>query len=231
MRKRIIRLALLLCLLFWAGTAGAELSANLRVKTELHPANKRVASETYVDDEGKAVVPSDKGYATIRYTYATGNVVAREEYLDENGLPVNSTEGYSVKTYRYTLRMVAEIRYYDRDNQPVNGPEGFTRQETTYRGRRHISTWSYDTEGNPVGTHRISEYGKNAQLTAEAWYDPEDRPAAGPDGYARVEYEYAGREKAKVAYYDADGKLFYNPKEKYARMESVYKSGKIITAE
>ena len=225
--KRIIQLWVLLCFLFLAGNARAELSVNLRVKTELNPDNNRTASETYVDDEGNPVVAGDKGYATIRYTYGTGNVVIREEFLDERGIPVNSTEGYSIKTRRYTLGRVTETCYYDRDNHPVTGPEGFARQETVYHARRHISTWDYDTKGNPIGVHHLTEYGKDNRMTAEAWYDTENNPVNNPDGYARVEYEYFGREKSKVSYYTADGKLFYHPREKYARMESVYQGGKI----
>ncbi len=229
MKKRTLLMILMaVCFVLIACSAAAELSTNLFIRTTKVQKNQRLTdSETYVDAAGNTVVPSDKGYATKKYTYGTGNRVASETFLDANGAQVNSADGYCVKTYRYSLGRVTEIRYYDKDGKPVTGPEGYARQETKYNARRHISTWTYDADGKPVGVHRLSEYNKNGRVKAEAWYDAENRPADGPDGYARVEYQYFGRTKSKIAYTGADGKPFYNPKDKFAIMESVYSNGKI----
>ena len=79
----------------------AELSTNLKMVKEPVSNNPRLTrSETYVDAEGNPVVPSDKGYATIRYTYGEGSRIVKEEFLDEHGAPVNSKDGYSVLTKR-----------------------------------------------------------------------------------------------------------------------------------
>ena len=229
MKKRILLILLLaICILLIASSAVAELSTNLFIKTAKVKNNQRLTdSETYVDAAGNVVVPSDKGYATKKYTYGTGNRVASETFLDANGRQVNSADGYCIKTYRYSLGRVTETRYYDKDNKPVNGPEGYARQVTTYNARKHISTWQYDSEGNITGVHRLTEYNKQNRVKAEAWYDKDNNPTAGPDGYARVEYEYFGKTKSKIAYYGPDGKPFFNAKDKYAIMEKVYKNGKI----
>ena len=239
--------------------ASAELSTNLKVETVMVRNNNRlVSSKTFVDGSGNPVIPSDKGYATLKYSYTTGNRVSREDYLDAQGNPINNAEGFAAKTTKYSAGKVTETAYfdqdgkpvngpdgyarqeskyrgrkhqstwnYDQDGKPVNGPDGYARQESKYRGRKHQSTWNYDLDGNPVGTHRITEYYANNQVKSDTWYDAENNLLAGPDGYAKVEYKYNGRTKSRIAYIGEDGAPYYNAKEQYATMESVYKNGKI----
>ena len=88
-----VLVTVLVCL--FAGIAGAELSTNLSVQIEYNKTNRNlVASRTFVDDEGNPVIASDKGYATIAYTYGTRNVVKKTEFLDEKGNPVDCVDGY-----------------------------------------------------------------------------------------------------------------------------------------
>ena len=95
MRRKIVLLLLLSAalLLLWAGSAFAELSTNLQLRTELHPKTRRVLSQTYVDAAGNPVAADDKGYATVRYEYTDKGKVALEEYLDAAGVPVNCRDG------------------------------------------------------------------------------------------------------------------------------------------
>ena len=80
MRKVVGWFGCVIALLFWLFGAYAELASNLQVRTEYNPKNKKlVASKTYVDDSGTPVTASDKGYATIRYSYTSYNLVSEIE--------------------------------------------------------------------------------------------------------------------------------------------------------
>ena len=80
--KRKIFLLTLVVLVLVAAAAFGELSTNLGIQKKLNPNNKKVESETYVDASGNAVIADDKGYATVKYTYVTGNRIGKTEYLD-----------------------------------------------------------------------------------------------------------------------------------------------------
>ena len=97
MRKRIAMMLLVIGALLMIGQGGAELSKNLKiVKVPDRKAGDKPATETYVDEAGNPVVASDKGYATIRYTYYPGtNWIKSMELLDADGNPVNGKDGYA----------------------------------------------------------------------------------------------------------------------------------------
>lgn len=233
MRKKwiwIMALAVGLVCLF-AGTAWAELSTNLSVKIEYNKNNKQlVASRTYVDEEGNPVIASDKGYATITYKYGTKNVVKKTEFLDEKGNPVDCLDGYCTKVCSYSGTTLTKTSYFTAAGDPAMGPDGYSVQKIKYNEKgKHLSTWEYDTEGNPVNLHRITEYmGGNLPnaVRSDSWYDAEDNLADGPEGYARVEYAYSGKNICKTAYYKADGSLYYNPKTHFAIKEEKYEDFK-----
>ena len=154
--KKVFLLLILLIIPFYAS---AELSTNLSVRTKMVGNSKtQIESETFVDAKGNVTVPTDKGYATVKYTYGTGNVIVKEEFLDAHGKPVNCVQGYACKENKYRQKQLIETKYYDVNRKLVNGPDGYARQVTEYEGRHHKSTWRYDSKGKPVGTHRITEY-------------------------------------------------------------------------
>ena len=229
MRKTFV---LFILLLIFPLFAYAELSTNLNIVTVMNWESKRFMDrQTYVDADGNVVVPDDKGYATIKYTYKYRKLI-KEEFLDENDHLVNSVDGYAYMVNLYTNNLQTGCEYYDVQGKLVNGPYGYARQVITYTGQYHQSTWNYDSEGNPVGAHRVSEYIQNKKkklLVSDTWYDTEGNLTPGPDGYARVENKYQGRTKCGVTYIAADGSLFYSPKAGYARMETVYNGKKIIS--
>ena len=213
-------------------SAMADISTNLKMETVFNSNNRKlVDSKSYVDDNGNLVIASDKGYSTIRYSYTTNSRISKIELLDERGNPINGTEGWSIRTTKYSIKGVAEQCYYNAKGVPVTGPEGYARIVTKYENKRHISTWQYDPEGNPIGWHRISKYGKHGRYTlmeSDTWYDPDGNLTAGPNGYARVEYGYSVITKNRTAYIGADGNPYYYEKAKYATQESKYKEGKIM---
>ena len=224
--KRKTFLILLSALILLAGTACAELSTNLLIRKKMNPGNKKIESETYTDAAGNPVIADDKGYATVKYTYITGNKVGKTEYLDTEGNLVNNADGVAQKIDVYGVGGLTKTRYLDAEGNPVNGPEGYARKESKYIYRSHVSTWEYDKDGNPVNLHRISEHGiqdKPGLITKDGWYDAEGNPAAGPEGYAWVEYRYNGLAKVSyTAYYNADGSLFFHEKKGFAVEEYVY---------
>ena len=213
-------LAILAAILCFLTAASAEMSTNLQVEVKRGMRNLPL-TETYVDGEGNPVIATDKGYATIRYTYGVGRVVTRIELLDAEGKPVNGAEGYARIENRYSGKQLTERRYYDKDGNPVNGPQGYARQETKGLWGDRQSTWEYDKDGNPVNLHRIIEYTQYGQyrlIATDSWYDTEDRLAMGPDGYARVENEYISTLKSKSVYLDEKGQPCYNAKAGYAML-------------
>ena len=181
--RKTAGIAVLTGILLLAGSAAGELSTNLQVRKEINPNNKKVATQTYVDKDGNPTIADDKGYATVRYTYATGNQIAETAFLDAQGKPVESIDGYAVMKCQYSGKNLAKTEYFDAKGRPVNGPEGYARKETKYWYKKHNSTWEYDADGNPVNLHRISEF-KNTNhpslMTSDSWYDADNNPAAGP---------------------------------------------------
>ena len=226
MKKRVW--VCLICLaigcLLLTGQAWAELSTNLRIVTVPdRTAQNRPATETYVDAEGNPVIPSDKGYATVRYTYYTNKPIQIKtiELLDTEGNPVNGTDGYARVERRYMSggKELKEQRYYDAEGNPVTGPAGYARYTVNESIGNYREEWKYDPEGNPVGIHRITLYHMGKRVKSDSWYDAEDNPVAGPNGYARMESEYTNSIQSLIAYYDENGNLYYYPKAGYARME------------
>ena len=221
MNKRHILFLILLtavALLLW-GAATAEISTNLRVETE-YRMHTQLVRETFVDDAGNPVVAEDKGYATVRYSYG-GKLVTGIEFLDAEGKPVNSTEGYSRITKVYNRKVLREQRYFDKDGNPVNGPEGYATMVTKGEWGDKQVTWQYDKDGNPVNLHRevvYTKYGRYHLIISDSWYDTNDHPAAGPDGYARLENDYVGANKSRIAYLDENGNPYYYAKAGYATM-------------
>ena len=216
----LVAITMLAVLLLIFSSASADMSTNLRIDAVKSPSGLLI-SETYVNDAGDPVIASDKGYATIKYSYGTGKTVTGIELLDTEGNLINGAEGYARIANVYNGKTRIEQRYYDKDGKLVNGPQGYARQETIGLWSDRRSTWEYDKDGNPVNLHRITEYtsyGKYRLITSDSWYDTEDKLAAGPDGYARVENEYLGASVTKTAYLDKDGKPYYNAKAGYATL-------------
>ena len=220
--KKLFTALFILALSFLFSSAFADLSTNLQVQTEIDPGNKRIVTQTFTDTFGNPTFADDKGYVSVRYTYGNREFhVIKTEYLDVDGNLICNNDGYAIIACVYSGNDVASISYLDTEGNLVNGPEGFAKRESKYLNQKHVNTWEYDADGNPVNLHRITEFNdpdRNLE-TSDGWYDTEGNPAAGPDGYARVEYEYRNSKIRKITYYDTDGELFYNTKEGYAVKE------------
>ena len=224
--KKLFTALFVLASLFLFSSSFADLSTNLQVQTEVDPGNKRIITQTYTDLFGIPAFADDKGYVAVRYTYGrTQSQLIRTEYMDADGNLICNNDGYAVVECTYCGNDLENTTYLDTEGNLVNGPEGFAQRKSKYLNYKHINTWEYDAEGNPVNLHRITEFNdpdRNVE-TADGWYDTEGNPAAGPDGYARVEYEYRNSKIKKITYLDTDGNLFYNAAEGYAIKEYSFK--------
>ena len=221
----IIVFAIFICISGYA----AELSSNLQINKEYKPNTKLVSRETFVDSQGNPVMASDKGYAIITYTYNGVNLM-ETNYLDAEGKLVNNTDGYATIKYEYKLRAVIRIAYFDAEGNAVSGPEGYSVQEIK-RGTKGLETdrYEYDPDGNLLihGTTEYVDIQKSNLIKSKSWYNAQNEPTAGPEGYAKVEYDYFKRRKCRTAYYNADESLFINKKDGFAEREEVYKNGSI----
>ena len=236
MRKQVLSFFLLLGILFAAACATAEISTNLRKKTTYTTGNK-IKTQSFVDRNGDIVMADDLGYATLVNSYTTGTKLARTEYFDAAGRPVNNSYGFSVKIIRYTMSKICEEIFLDADGNPAPGPDGYSRSESDWHvGKRHLETRYYDTQGNLFRSskqpaRKVTEYPKNGsgkwvKPLSETYYDAAGNMMRGPEGYARVEYEYykATSLVIKKTYLDANGSMIRGP-EGYAQVEYEYISG------
>lgn len=226
--KKSICIVLLFLMLLCVIMAHAELSTNLQINKEINPATRKTTLETYVDSQGNPVVASDKGYASISYNYNGANLLTEKCFLDAAGDKVNNAEGYACVQYAYLQRNVIKTSYLDASGKTVFGPEGYAVQEIK-RGARGVAkeTSEYDAEGQLI-RHGVTDYvdeQKSNLIKEQAWYDGQGELTPGPNGYAKVIYEYNKRKKSHVVYYKPDGSLFFYAKDGYAEMEEVYEKG------
>ena len=100
MKKTVLMLLFFLIIPF---QSYSEISTNLNIVTVMNWQTRYLMdSQTYVDADGNAVVPDDKGYATIKYHFKNRKLL-KEEFLDENGKLVNCVDGYAYTTYSYEV--------------------------------------------------------------------------------------------------------------------------------
>ena len=98
----------------------------------------------------------------------------------------------------------------------------------TYNLKRFLNL-SQDADGNPVNNHQIILYDAGTRIKSDSWYDVNNEPVIGPNGYARMEIEYVGKTQSQVSYYDELGNLLFYKKAGYARMEREF-DGTRVTA-
>ena len=93
-----------------------------------------------------------------------------------------------------------------------------------------LSLWIISAPAEGAEPEKRTETNAEGQITSETWLDTEDRMTAGPDGYARVEYEYEPKKNrlCKVTYLDAEGNLFFCEKAGYAVYERVLEKNRFV---
>ncbi|MBR2823409.1 MAG: hypothetical protein IKE24_06975, partial [Clostridia bacterium] len=240
MKKKGLAMLLTVGLLCLTAGAVAEISTNLRKET-VYTTKRKVETQSFVNRDGEIVVAEDLGYATVHNQYTTGTKLSRTDYYDAEGNLVNNSQGFASRVLDYSMNNISLEYFLNAEGYPVAGPGGYARMETDwYSGKRHLESRYYDTEGNlfSSGTQYArmttvypeDDASKWTKPTSVTYYDENDNLMRGPNGYARVEYEYgpAGSGVSKTTYLDENGNLYYYQKAGYAVMERTYKNGRFV---
>lgn len=174
---------------------------------------------TYVDEDGRAVVASDKRYAIVRKT-KKDDLVILEEYLDAGGSPATLSSGYSSIKREYEDGLNTIITYLDEEGYPVIVSSGYETIKRTYNDKRLSDTDTYwigvtaEGPGTQVqrkqgywSLHRIYGTGADRKRVVRQEYRGENgRLVLNSSGYAYFERKYNETGKiAEVRYYGADG--------------------------
>ena len=224
MGKRILQAALFcLLVLIWAGSARAEVSANLQKKEEIGQRSHRVELEAYFDADGNPAFADDLGYAYVRYTYNGKPRCIRTECYDLDGSLIRCAAGYAVITQSWDGNgRLLEKYYWDEAEKPVLGPEGYHGVIYKYDHRKLIMIRYVDTDGNPLDSPKLASkvvytYNDKRLRIVEEYYGPDGQYRNNAQGWARVEREY-GKNKVvtREFFFDADGNMVYVKSKKYA---------------
>ena len=220
--------------------ARAEISTNLQKQTTYTTKNK-VATQSFVDRDGNIVMADDLGYATLVNSYTVGTKLEKTEYFDAEGKPVNNKDGFSVRLLTYSMNNIKTEEFLDTEGNPAPGPSGYSRMETKwYEGKKHIETRYYGTDGKLFRDSkqfaiRRTEYSDDKKLKwvqplSDSYYDADENLMRGPNGFARVEYEYVGGtgRASRTTYLDENGDLYYYKKAGYAVLERTNKQGHFV---
>ena len=239
MKKRIFFLLVLLSLAV-PTLSLAMTSGQLNIKREFGE-NKKMTKFSYVNDAGELTMADDKGYASIVYTYNNNKQIIKYAYLDASGQPVNNLEGYAVKKLSYHKRRLMETAYYDVDGHLAIGTEGYARQTISYISPRKIKKIvNYGTDGELLRSAALfakyevtyEQVSAIKRKVEEVYLDADGGLIAGPDGFARATYAYSTGEILKeAAYFDANGRSYFNAKVGYARMERTYRNKSLLLTE
>ena len=137
-------------------------------------------------------------YAIIKNSYGRlGTELLSVEYLDTEGNPILSANGYA--TCQYTsnddLQIIRED-YLDTSGQPIMLPSGYASIEYEYdiNGNRTVFRL-LDCNGMPVlGKGGYSElrrtFNDKKQIVRESYFNIDATPLLLPKGYSSVEFEY-----------------------------------------
>lgn len=184
------------------------------VTTYAYDENDNVVSRKYYGKAGQ-LIQSDDTPAERRSTYNSNQNLIREEYLDDNGLPMN----HKIADYENVVEQnfdiygnVTEKKWIHRDR---DGTETCIRQEVyTYDalGNR-IRSDTFDGLGTPsclTNTYAtiIREYTTTGEVTQEEYYDENGEPCLYGKTAFRYAYEYdhAGN-IIETRKYGTDGEL------------------------
>lgn len=145
------------------------------------------------------------GYAGVKYEYDKWGNCIRETYLDKNGAPCPTTEGYCsiVKSYAPS-GLERSVIYCDENGYPM-----------LWRGR-------YET--------RLS-YDSSQRLIQEAYFDRNGVSMRRLDmGYAKKNFAYSGNRVIQEWYEDENGRLV-NSSEGFAWLKRTYDEQGRVTSE
>ena len=175
--------------------------------------DKKVSEQCYYDANGNPVT-GPEGYARMVTEFQGGRPLSIWRY-DPEGNPV----GWH-KITEYTkvgeANKVSSETWYDPENQLLAGPNGYARVEYAYTDGQVSRIRYIGADGMPYYYAKAGYATKDSvysgrKLREVRYYDGEDKPCKGPDGYSYVIYTYSDAGKAQLAmYYAADGGPYFN---------------------
>ena len=154
------------------------------------------------------------GYCGIIISHTNEGLVESMTYINENGLPTLTMDGYAVVQYQYDENgNPIHVRFYDKDMKPcchINGNHGFDS--------------SYDIEGNELYRQYVGldntpmkvtsgVYGRkmtyrNCLVTGITNVDANGSPMFDCEGYCGAKFEYDTKNRiVKETYLDHKGNI------------------------
>lgn len=150
---------------------------------------------SFFDGGGTPVKDPAADCCAIAFRY-NGGRIAREEYLDENGRPYVTRNGYAAKERGYNeAGQMSRIVYLDADGQPTAAENGAYSVTAEYRESALSQLRYCDENGKPVtnlfGYSACCFEREEGLLTGISYLDPQDRPTTPyADCWSREELVY-----------------------------------------
>ena len=172
--------------------------------TREYTSRGQVSLEQYHSADGTPCAVN--GAYGIRSDYSAFAKLERETWLDAEGAPTETKDGYAAILYDYDLsnsqRVEKYFSYYlDKNGEPCAAANGAWGISTLYYPVTRVHEVTFlDADGNPVTTadgYAVMEYEQddNGCVTWEGYYDSMRVPVNCAAGYASVErgYDSEGR--------------------------------------
>lgn len=170
-----------------------------------------------------------RGWVRVIHKYDSLGKRVETRYLDQDGAPTLSDEGFAVRHMQYDDRgNLTEQRYFGVDDQPILCKEGFSVWKGEYDERDNLTCLRFfDTEDRPTrskeGYARLTlEYDTDGNVVCERYFDGDDAPTLCGEGCAALRHEYDEQgNPTRHIYLGIDGQPVLN-NEHYAILELQY---------
>ena len=196
----------------------------------------KLVEEVYRQGHGE-LAAGPKGYARVTYTYLQGGKETLTMYYNADGSPFFKKDGYcGVQRYQKNPQIVDE-KYFVGEGIRGNCKDGYSRTLIRYNNYKQITTQSYYDEQDNLMCPEGYVYAKIKNtytgrfIVKTEYFDTEEKPVLGPDGYAVVTYQYTKRKISEAAYYAEDGKTPVCSKDGYAKIKYEYDNKKRCISE
>lgn len=190
---------------------------NYHKKVSSYNARRQPVEEKYYGTDGKPITVENANYAMVKYVYDAKGDNVETSFFGVDGAPVCKSKDEQYATHKSefdNMGRVVHQRFYDEKGKPTVPskmvPEGFCKYDK-WGNMCYLA--SADGNGNlilnPVTGWCICryEYNSRGNLLSESYYDKDDKPMAGNNGYHKVVAKYnAAGNITELAYLDTAGK-------------------------
>jgi hypothetical protein len=168
-----------------------EVRAGWAVERIRYDPNDNAIETMYLGADGKPAV-NVNGVSAVRVAYDADGDAVHEEHLGRDGAPTANIHGcMAVATDHDEQGDPVEITCLDEQDRAILSVHGVAIERRQYRARRVVAETYFGVAGerveNRYGVSRIArEWSADGELLVESFFDAEDRPTPGEDGYATV---------------------------------------------